>query len=140
MTAEEMTFADATGTTVLSMATVDDGMVAVVYAAGDLDMDTVPLFCRHVEETVRAYAPALLVVDLHELGFLGAAGISALLACLDVADREGGHLRLRRPSDPVRLALLASHTLDLFDVQDESEPSTWPEAGGSCRQQLTVAD
>lgn len=117
MTTEQMFFAAATGTTVLAVATVDAGLVTVVHAAGELDMDTAGQFGRQVAEAVAAHAPALLIVDLHELHFLGAAGVNALLACADVAGRAGGRMSLRRPSRPALLALRATRTLDLFDVE-----------------------
>jgi anti-sigma B factor antagonist len=119
MTAERMAFAAATGTTVLSVATVVLGPVTVVNAVGDLDMDTAIMLRQHIDRTVTVHAPELLVVDLGEVGFLGAAGITALLAGVDRVRRGGGRLRLRRLSHPARLALLASRTLDLFDIEDD---------------------
>jgi anti-anti-sigma factor len=122
MTASRMSFATATGTTILSVTAVQTGPITVVHVAGDLDMDTAPQFSRHIGEVVTDHRPELLIVDLEDLDFLGAAGITALLACVDVVDREGGHLRLRRPSHPARLALRAARTLDLFDVEDGPDP------------------
>lgn len=119
MTTEQMFFGAATGTTVLAVTTVDAGSVTVVQAAGELDMDTAGQFGRHVTGAVAAHAPALLIVDLQELRFLGAAGVNALLACMDVVGRAGGRMSLRRPSRPVLLALRATHTLDLFDVEGD---------------------
>jgi anti-sigma B factor antagonist len=118
MTASRMSFATATGTTVLSVTAVETGPITVMHVAGDLDMDTAPQFSRHIGEVVAGYRPAVLIVDLGQLDFLGAAGVTALLACVDVVNRAGGQLRLRRPSHPARLALRATRTLDLFDVED----------------------
>jgi anti-sigma B factor antagonist len=122
MTAARMAFSAATGTTVLSVATVVLGPVTVLNAAGDLDMDTAIMLRRHIDLTVAVHAPEVLVVDLGEVGFLGAAGITALIDCADRVRSGGGRLRLRRLSHLVRLALRASRTLDLFDIEDDPGP------------------
>jgi anti-anti-sigma factor len=122
MTAERMAFSAATGTTLLSVATVESGPVTVVNAVGELDMETAGILCRHLDRTVTAHAPALLIVDLGEVGFLDAAGITALFAGVDSVRRGGGRLRLRRLSRSARLTLRASRTLDLFDVEDDPGP------------------
>ncbi|MEU8607356.1 STAS domain-containing protein [Actinoplanes sp. NPDC048791] len=116
------------------MATVNSGPVTVLHAAGDLDMDTAGLLIRHVDRVVTACAPRVLIIDLADLGFLGAAGVSALLDGGDRVGRGGGRLRLRRLSRPARLALWASHTLDLFEVEDG------PAMGTDCRSGRTMAD
>ncbi|MFI7540066.1 STAS domain-containing protein [Actinoplanes sp. NPDC049599] len=100
--------------------TVASGPVTVICATGDLDMDTVQQFGRHLDRVVAAHAPELLIVDLSGLGFLGAAGIAALLAGADRVGNGGGRLRLRRLSEAARLALEATRTLDLFDVESGS--------------------
>jgi len=134
MAASRMTFAATAGTTVLSVVTVDSGPVTVVRTAGDLDMDTSGRFTRHVDGVVAAFLPRVLVIDLADLGFLGAVGVSALLDGADRVGRGGGQLRLRRLSRPARLALWASCTLDLFEVEDE------PAVGADCRSGRTMAD
>jgi anti-anti-sigma factor len=129
-----MTFAAAAGTTVLSVVTVESGPVTVLRAAGDLDMDTAGRFTRQVDRAVAACGPRVLIVDLADLGFLGAAGVTALLDGGDRVGRGGGQLRLRRLSRSARLALWASRTLDLFEVEDE------PAVGTDCRSGRTMAD
>ena len=113
------TFTTVTGSAALSVATVETGPVTVVHAVGDLDMDTAVLLTRHVDQTVTAYASVLVVVDLAGLTFLGAAGITALLAVVDRVGRGGGRLRLRGLSPAARLALRATGTLSLFDVDGD---------------------
>jgi anti-anti-sigma factor len=127
MVAARMTFATIAGTTVLAVVTVESGPVTVLRAAGDLDMDSAGRFIRHVDRAVAACTPRVLIVDLADLGFLGAAGVTALLDGGDRVSRAGGRLRLRRLSRPARLTLWASHTLDLFEVDDE------PAVGTNCR-------
>jgi anti-sigma B factor antagonist len=134
MAASRMTFAATAGTTVFSVVTVESGPVTVVRTAGDLDMDTFARFARHLDRAVAAFTPRVLIVDLADLGFLGAAGVSALLDGRDRVGRGGGQLRLRRLSRPARLALCASRTLDLFEVEDE------PAVVADCRSGRTMAD
>jgi anti-sigma B factor antagonist len=114
-----MALSAADGTTVLTVATVESGPVTVVSAVGELDMDTAGRFTGHVDLIVSVHAPELVIVDLGQVEFLGAAGITALLAGVDSVRRGGGLLRLRRLSRPARLALESSHTLDLFDIEDD---------------------
>ncbi|MGW4942929.1 STAS domain-containing protein [Actinoplanes sp. NPDC004185] len=134
MAASRMTFAATAGTTVLSVVTVESGPVTILRAAGDLDMDTSGRFTRHLARAVAVFTPRVLIVDLADLSFLGAAGITALLDGGDRVGRAGGQLRLRRLSGPARLALGAGRTLDLFDVEDE------PAVGTDCRSGRTMAD
>jgi anti-anti-sigma factor len=134
MAASRMTFAATAGTTVLTVVTVESGPVTVLRAVGDLDMDTAGRFARHVDQAVAACTPRMLIIDLADLGFLGAVGVSALLDGGDRVGRGGGQLRLRRLSRPARLALWASRTLDLFEVEDE------PAVGTDCRSGRTMAD
>ena len=123
MAVARMALSAADGTTVLAVATVESGPVTVVSVAGELDMDTAGRFTRHVDLIVSVHAPELVIVDLGQVEFLGAAGITALLAGADSVRRGGGLLRLRRLSRPARLALESSHTLDLLDIEDEVAPT-----------------
>jgi len=120
MIAQRMAFSAASGTTSLSVATAASGSGTVLTAVGDLDMDTANLLSRHIDRAVAAHAPQLLIIDLGGLGFLGAAGIAALLAGADRVGRDGGRLRLRRLPKTARLALMATRTLDLFDIETGS--------------------
>jgi anti-sigma B factor antagonist len=120
MIAQRMAFSAAIGTTSLSVDTMSSGPVTVITVIGDLDMDTAALLSGHVDRAVTAHAPELLIVDLNGLGFLGAAGVAVLLAGADRVSRGGGRLRLRRLSEAARLALQATRTLDLFDVEAAS--------------------
>jgi anti-anti-sigma factor len=134
MAASRMTFTAAAGTTILSVVTAQSGPVTVVRAAGDMDMNTAGRFTRHVDQVVATSAPTVLIVDLADLGFLGAAGVTALLDGGDRVARGGGQLRLRRLSRPARLALGASRTLDLFQIENG------PAVGADCRSGRTMAD
>jgi anti-sigma B factor antagonist len=123
MTVERMIFAEAEGSTVLFLTTEPAGSAMVVRAAGELDMDTADQLGRHLAETVAVRPAGLVIIDLRELDFLGAAGVSALLACGDVVRRHGGRLRLRAPSAAVRRVLQVTRTLDLFDLEGAPEVS-----------------
>ncbi|MGH3448106.1 MAG: STAS domain-containing protein [Nocardioidaceae bacterium] len=56
--------------------------VAVVHVAGELDMSTAPRFEQGTRQVVDA-GTCGLVLDLRELGFLGAAGLTGLFGLVD---------------------------------------------------------
>jgi anti-sigma B factor antagonist len=103
----------------LSFAAVAVGPVTVLQAGGDLDIMTAPIVTNAVEEIVAAHSPLLLVLDLQELRFLGAAGITALEHLADVLGDHGGHLNLRRPPEHVRWVLTLAQVIDEFDIKDD---------------------
>lgn len=67
-------------------------------------MLTAPLFTR---EVMQALSPAenVLALDMAQVGFLGASGLSALVEVLDEVERTGGRLCVVFPSPAVRRAL-----------------------------------
>lgn len=67
-------------------------------------MLTAPLFTREVEEALDP-AENLLALDMAQVGFLGASGLSALVDVLDAVERTGGRLCVVLPSRAVRRAL-----------------------------------
>lgn len=72
-----------------------DADTIVVEVAGEVDVSTAPTLIQALEEAVHA-RPARLVVNLHEVSFLGSAGLSALVQ----ASREGQeHTELRVVAD-----------------------------------------
>lgn len=50
----------------------------VVAVAGEVDVSTAPTLTQALETALRGH-PSRLVVDLHEVSFLGSAGLSALV-------------------------------------------------------------
>jgi anti-sigma B factor antagonist len=101
-----------------SLSTEDTGPVTVVRARGEIDRETAPALTGHVDDLVAAHSPLLLVLDLAEVKFLDAAGITALLHVRDALDGHGGHLVLREPSEQVRTVLRLGRVAGLFDVKE----------------------
>lgn len=84
----------------------------VVEVGGEVDACTAPLLEAALAEHVRA-CPGVLRVDLGQVGFLGAAGLRALVrACRD-AEAAGVHLVV----DPGR-SRAAVRALELLDALD----------------------
>jgi anti-anti-sigma factor len=92
----------------------------VVEVAGEIDLCTVTRLESMVRDQLRA-RPAVLRVDLGEVGFLGASGISVLLRAQLLAQETGVHLVV----DPggSRAALRALELLDLLDAETPPTPS-----------------
>jgi anti-sigma B factor antagonist len=88
----------------------------VVHVVGEIDTLTAPVLRGHLDEHVPAVR--LLVLDLSEVTFLGSAGLAALVAAKDDADRRGHNLRLVCGSRIVTRALEATGLMSLFDVAD----------------------
>jgi anti-anti-sigma factor len=84
----------------------------VVEVGGDIDACTAPLLGAALAEHVRA-CPGVLRVDLGEVGFLGAAGLRALVLAQRSAEAAGVHLVV----DPggSHAAVRALQLLDQFD-------------------------
>lgn len=94
-----------------------DAATVVIRARGDLDGDTAARLTDLVDRVFTGRVPALLVLDLAGLEFMGAAGITALLHVRDVVGAGGGRLVLREPSAPVRLVLRLGRVTDLFTIE-----------------------
>jgi anti-anti-sigma factor len=98
---------------VLSLAVAREGPTAVVEVRGPLDMDTVGLLLDLVDRLLAGQPPAVLVLDLSEVSFLSAAGISALLTVRRRVAVVGCALRVREPS-PITVTVL-----DMVGLRDE---------------------
>ncbi len=82
----------------------------VLYVAGELDIATVPLLKRHLDDMHTAGVREI-VFDLHEMSFMGSTGLSLVLAAQARATAAGQRLLLRRvPSQARRLFELAGVT------------------------------
>ena len=93
----------ATGGPVLDTRVVETGSTVVVALSGELDLATAPQLRACLAPLVTgATAPDELVLDLSELTFLDASGISALLTVQRALAGRGGRLALRSPSRLVR--------------------------------------
>ncbi|MGC1210909.1 MAG: STAS domain-containing protein [Micromonospora sp.] len=83
---------------ILSLVLAREGPAAVVAVRGPLDLDTVDLLLDFVEELMAGQPPPVLVLDLSEVTFFSAAGISALLTVRRRAASDGCALLVRNPS------------------------------------------
>ncbi|MEU5266813.1 STAS domain-containing protein [Amycolatopsis sp. NPDC021455] len=84
----------------------------VVEVGGEVDLSTAPLLETALAEHVRA-CPGVLRVDLGQVGFLGAAGLRALVRAQRDAEAAGVHLVV----DPGR-SRAAVRALELLDTLD----------------------
>ena len=87
--------------------------------AGDMDVATAP----HLPEIVRslpADQPQHVRIDLADLDFLDAAGLTALLHVKEIVQARHGHLSLHRPRPVVLRILDVTGLADAFDVDAES--------------------
>jgi anti-sigma B factor antagonist len=74
----------------------EDGAVAAVLvaaAAGEVDLDTAPLLQAALLDAVDRHA--VVCCDLSEVGFLSAAGLTALLTAYQRAEETGSRLTIR---------------------------------------------
>ncbi|MFG1603888.1 STAS domain-containing protein [Actinoplanes sp. NPDC049265] len=95
------------------------GPVVVITVAGELDMATVPALAEEIAATLDRMSPLTLTLDLSEVCFFSAAGITALLdARTTVADR-GAHLTLRNPSPIVHQIMRLGGVDEIFEIGDD---------------------
>jgi anti-anti-sigma factor len=80
-----------------------DGAV-VVQVGGELDVATAPLLRARIGALVQA-GNCRLVLDLEELTFLDASGLSVLVRAQELAVRDGGWVRLVRVRPQARRVL-----------------------------------
>lgn len=107
---------DTSGGPILSVDLTRQGAAALITLRGELDMTTASL----VTDTMRRAAlnhPSRVTVDLAEVTFFSAAGITALLRARDTAKAAGAHLLLRRPSAQVQRILVVTKTDHLFATE-----------------------
>ncbi|WP_436498612.1 STAS domain-containing protein [Actinokineospora sp. HUAS TT18] len=90
----------------------------VVAVHGEVDLRTVPRLRDELMAHLRQTGPRL-IVDLTEVGFLGASGLTVLLAVREAAVAKGTTLFLVAHARPV-LRLLTVAGLDgVFDVEPD---------------------
>lgn len=92
----------------------------VVQLRGELDMLTTPtLRVRLGEELDRE--PAVLVLDLLAVEFLGSSGLALLVEAMEDARHRGSALRLVCDSRPVIRPLEATGLTELFEIYPDVE-------------------
>ena len=89
--------------------------LAVITVGGEMDMSTVPQLEDLIDQVVQQ-RPQLVVLDLADVAFFCAAGVSALIRSRDAVAAAGGQLLLRALSAKTQRVLAITHTLDLLKL------------------------
>jgi anti-anti-sigma factor len=108
---------DVDGTPIMLLALANHSPVTAITVCGELDCDTAPHLTKLVER-VAAGRPEQVIIDMANVSFFGAAGVTALLRANDIITGAGGRLRLRSPSPQTHRILAITAIDDLF------QPST----------------
>jgi anti-anti-sigma factor len=101
----------------LSIDIAESGDVTVVTVAGELDMATEPDFSRQVAARIQA-RPRAVVLDLNGLGFVGSAGLKALVEQQQGAEQQNVSLRLVLGGSPIERLLELTGLENTFAVYD----------------------
>ncbi|PWU45040.1 hypothetical protein DLE60_28815 [Micromonospora globispora] len=117
---------------ILSLVHGREGPAAVVEVRGPLDMDTVHLLVDVVDSVMAGQPPPVLVLDLGQVNFFCAAGITALLTARRRAASDGCALLVRNPSRITRTVLGIAGLADEFAIDHVREPRL-PLHGGRWR-------
>jgi anti-anti-sigma factor len=114
----------------LSVDVVPDGRRgrAVVRAVGEVDTYTAPLLQACLDSQAGRPDVQVLVVDLEQVGFLDAAGVTVLVRVQRHCRAHGARLVLRRPGDRTRRLLQLTGLADL--VPTEPGGGGGPRSGG----------
>lgn len=105
---------------VLSMA-LSSGPVSVIELSGDVDMSTAHLITELVTHVAKR-RPLQVIIDMTEVSFFCAAGITALLHARNTIKDVGGKLLLRHPSTITMRILTTTGTADIFPIDRHSVP------------------
>lgn len=90
----------------------------VVTVGGDLDLLTAPLLTDELTEQF-AKNPAVVILDLDDVRFLGSSGLACLVGARDAAERAHADLRIVCTSDNVLRPLTATALIEVFDVRPD---------------------
>ena len=101
---------------ILSLVLGREGPAAVVHVRGQLDLDTAHLLVDAVDDVMAGQPPPVLVLDLDQVSFFCAAGITALLTVRRRAASDGCALLVRNPSRITRTVLDIAGLADEFAI------------------------
>ncbi|MGQ5264738.1 STAS domain-containing protein [Micromonospora sp. ZYX-F-536] len=99
----------------MSLSLSTTGSARWITVCGEVDMSNAHLLVELVEHLVDLQ-PSRLVLDLSEVTFFGAHGVSALLQAQSTATRGGVPLTLTPPSPCVAYILAVTDALGEFEV------------------------
>jgi anti-anti-sigma factor len=94
----------------------------MVRVRGELDLATCDLLMRVLTDALDSDTVRRVEVDLADLDFLDASGVSALLTVRGQAEAHGKSLGLRRVTGLPLRVLEITGVLDLFDAKAEDTP------------------
>jgi anti-sigma B factor antagonist len=116
---------------VVRVCAADDGVALVVHIIGELDVATSGDLAEHVEMAVGTGAVRHVVLDLTDVSFMDARGISALVRCHRAVEAVSGDLEvIGAHGEPLRLLRLT----DMFDyLTHESHPTQKPHLRSTSR-------
>ncbi|GAB1640662.1 STAS domain-containing protein [Krasilnikovia sp. MM14-A1259] len=95
----------------------ESSSAATVTVTGEVDTDTQAEMQRVVVDLLDHHRGGRLVLDMGGVTFLDAAGVRALLACHDAAERLGTGLEICAAHDCVRRALGICGVAEIFHLQ-----------------------
>ena len=90
---------------------------------GDLDLATTGLIHRRVTDALRQ-RPGRVIVDLHDVAFLGAAGVNDLLAGYRAAAQSGVRYTVAGARGIVQYALEITGVLEAFACRPDATAGT----------------
>jgi len=105
---------------VLSLA-LTCGPITVIELSGDVDMSTAHLITELVTRVSEKH-PSQVILDMTEVSFFCAAGITALLHAHGTIKDAGGELLLRHPSTITMRILTTTGTAAIFPIDRHSVP------------------
>lgn len=92
----------------------------VLRVVGEIDMLTAPMLDSMIEGQLQSM-PDILVLDLHEVGFMSSAGLASLIAARKQAEEAGTTLRLVATGDPVLRPLMVTGLTAVFEIYPDLE-------------------
>jgi anti-sigma B factor antagonist len=84
--------------------------------SGEIDVDTSEILSALIAEAAAQPGTTGVVIDLHQVSFLDAAGIRALLASRETAQQHGCTYHVANPRGLVRRALEITGVLQILNV------------------------
>jgi anti-sigma B factor antagonist len=99
---------------VLSLA-LTCGPITVIELSGDVDMSTAHLITELVTRVSEKH-PSQVILDMTDVSFFGAAGITALLHARRTTKDSGGELLLRHPSRITMRILTTTGAAAIFPI------------------------
>jgi anti-sigma B factor antagonist len=92
------------------------GELVLLTAAGEIDLNTVPLLETELANALRSASLPMVVLDLGKVGFIGSAGLTALLNAHSTARALSGRLWICGATRPVSRPLEVTGLSELLDV------------------------